>query len=153
LLGGAGMGSFFVFFSTAPWLMMGRYGLSPLSFSLLFATVAIAMMVTARVMGRLAPQWGVQNALRVGMVCLMAGGLLLAAGEALIPLSLLGFIAPMWLVGVGIATAVSVTPNGALRGFDHIAGTVTAVYFCLGGVLLGGIGTLIITLLPSGTNW
>ncbi|MEN1677567.1 hypothetical protein AAIH03_34990, partial [Pseudomonas aeruginosa] len=76
-----------------------------------------------------------------------------AAGEALIPLSLLGFIAPMWLVGVGIATAVSVTPNGALRGFDHIAGTVTAVYFCLGGVLLGGIGTLIITLLPSGTNW
>lgn len=149
----AGMGSFFVFFSTAPWLMMGRYGLSQLSFSLLFATVAIAMMVTARVMGRLAPQWGVQNALRVGMVCLMAGGLLLAAGEALIPLSLLGFIAPMWLVGVGIATAVSVTPNGALRGFDHIAGTVTAVYFCLGGVLLGGIGTLIITLLPSGTNW
>ncbi|MBN0639503.1 CmlB family chloramphenicol efflux MFS transporter, partial [Pseudomonas aeruginosa] len=81
----AGMGSFFVFFSTAPWLMMGRYGLSQLSFSLLFATVAIAMMVTARVMGRLAPQWGVQNALRVGMVCLMAGGLLLAAGEALIP--------------------------------------------------------------------
>ncbi|MEN1769585.1 hypothetical protein, partial [Pseudomonas aeruginosa] len=84
------------------------------------------LLVTARVMGRLAPQWGVQNALRVGMVCLMAGGLLLAAGEALIPLSLLGFIAPMWLVGVGIATAVSVTPNGALRGFDHIAGTVTA---------------------------
>ncbi|MEN1607145.1 hypothetical protein AAIH68_35695, partial [Pseudomonas aeruginosa] len=73
----------------------------------------ITTWVAARVMGRLAPQWGVQNALRVGMVCLMAGGLLLAAGEALIPLSLLGFIAPMWLVGVGIATAVSVTPNGA----------------------------------------
>ncbi len=46
------------------------------------------------------------------------------------------FIAPMWLVGIGVATAVSVSPNGALRKFDHVAGTVTAVYFCLGGVLL-----------------
>ncbi len=55
----------------------------------------------------------------------------------------------MWLVGVGIATAVSVAPNAALRGFDHIAGTATAVYFCLGGLLLGIIGTLIITLLST----
>ncbi|BDY51865.1 hypothetical protein MUTS5_03390 (plasmid) [Escherichia coli] len=67
--------------------------------------------------------------------------------------SVLGFIAPMWLVGIGVATAVSVAPNGALRGFDHVAGTVTAVYFCLGGVLLGSIGTLIISLLPRNTAW
>ena len=149
----AGMGSFFVFFSTAPWLMMGRQALSQLSFSLLFATVAIAMMATARIMGRLIPRWGSLNTLRVGMGCLVVGALLLAVGETLIPNSVLGFIAPMWLVGVGIATAASVAPNGALRGFDHIAGTATAVYFCLGGLLLGGIGTFIIALLPSDTTW
>ncbi|OTA19218.1 chloramphenicol efflux protein [Xenorhabdus beddingii] len=149
----AGMGSFFVFFSTAPWLMMGRQGLSQLSFSLLFATVAIAMMVTSRCVGRLIARWGSLNTLRAGMCCLMAGALLLAAGEMLIPKSVLGFIAPMWLVGVGIATAVSVAPNGALRGFDHIAGTATAVYFCLGGLLLGGIGTLSLTLLSHTTAW
>ena len=34
-----------------------------------------------------------------------------------------------------------------------VAGTVTAVYFCLGGVLLGSIGTLIISLLPRNTAW
>ncbi len=87
------------------------------------------------------------------MGCLMAGALLLAVGETLAPVSVLGFIAPMWLVGVGIATAVSVAPNAALRGFDHIAGTATAVYFCFGGLLLGIIGTLIITLLSTGTTW
>ncbi|MEL5396162.1 CmlA/FloR family chloramphenicol efflux MFS transporter [Serratia nevei] len=149
----AGMGSFFVFFSTAPWLMMGRQGLSQLSFSLLFATVAIAKMVTARIMGQLIPRWGSLNALRVGMGCLVVGALLLVVGEILIPNSVLGFVAPMWCVGVGIATAVSVAPNGALQGFDHVAGTATAVYFCLGGLLLGGIGTLIITFLPSDTTW
>ncbi|AOM41874.1 CmlA/FloR family chloramphenicol efflux MFS transporter [Xenorhabdus hominickii] len=149
----AGMGSFFVFFSTAPWLMMGRQELSQLSFSLLFATVAIAMVVTSRFVGGLIVRWGSLNMLRAGMGCLMAGALLLAIGETLIPQSVFGFIAPMWLVGVGIAIAVSVAPNGALLGFDHIAGTATAVYFCLGGLLLGGAGTLTLTLLSSSTTW
>ncbi len=149
----AGMGSFFVFFSTAPWLMMGRLELSQRNFSLLFATVAIVMMATARFMDRLVHWWGSLNTLRAGMVCLIAGALLLALGETLAPSLVLGFIAPMWCVGIGIAIAVSVAPNGALRGFDHIAGTATAVYFCLGGLLLGGIGTLTLMLFPSGTSW
>jgi MFS transporter, DHA1 family, chloramphenicol/florfenicol resistance protein len=149
----AGMGSFFVFFSTSPWLMMGRQGLTQLQFSLLFATVAVAMMATARIMGRLIARWGILNTLRMGMGCLLAGALLLSVGEVLVPTSVLGFIPPMWLVGVGIATAVSVAPSGALQGFDHIAGTATALYFCLGGLLLGGIGTLVMTLWPNGTAW
>ncbi|HBY5507523.1 TPA: chloramphenicol efflux MFS transporter, partial [Klebsiella pneumoniae] len=90
---------------------------------------------------------------RMGMGCLIAGAVLLVITELWIPQSVLGFIAPMWLVGVGVATAVSVAPNGALRGFDHIAGAVTAVYFCLGGLLLGSVGTLIISLLPRDTAW
>ncbi|MFS4722439.1 CmlA family chloramphenicol efflux MFS transporter [Klebsiella pneumoniae] len=149
----AGMGSFFVFFSIAPGLMMGRQGVSQLGFSLLFATVAIAMVFTARFMGRVIPKWGSPSVLRMGMGCLIAGAVLLAITEIWASQSVLGFIAPMWLVGIGVATAVSVSPNGALRGFDHVAGTVTAVYFCLGGVLLGSIGTLIISLLPRNTAW
>ncbi|EFH3799930.1 CmlA family chloramphenicol efflux MFS transporter [Escherichia coli] len=149
----AGMGSFFVFFSIAPGLMMGRQGVSQLGFSLLFATVAIAMVFTARFMGRVIPKWGSPSVLRMGMGCLIAGAVLLAITEIWALQSVLGFIAPMWLVGIGVATAVSVAPNGALRGFDHVAGTVTAVYFCLGGVLLGSIGTLIISLLPRNTAW
>ncbi|HAS0763709.1 chloramphenicol efflux MFS transporter CmlB [Pseudomonas aeruginosa] len=149
----AGMGSFFVFFSIAPGLMMGRQGMSQFGFSLLFATVAIAMMLAARFMGRVIAKWGSLSALRMGMGCLIAGAVLLVITELWIPQSVLGFIAPMWLVGVGVATAVSVAPNGALRGFDHIAGAVTAVYFCLGGLLLGSVGTLIISLLPRDTAW
>ncbi|REF25587.1 DHA1 family florfenicol/chloramphenicol resistance protein-like MFS transporter [Xenorhabdus cabanillasii] len=149
----AGMGSFFVFLSTAPWVMTGRQGLSQLTFSLLFATVAIAMMVTSRIAGGAIVRWGRLNMLRAGMCCLVAGALLLAVGELLMPESVLGFIAPMWLIGVGISTGVSVAPNGALRGFDHIAGTVTAFYFCLGGLLSGMVGTFTITLLSNETSW
>ncbi|MBJ3039149.1 Bcr/CflA family efflux MFS transporter, partial [Salmonella enterica subsp. enterica serovar Stanley] len=116
----AGMGSFFVFFSIAPGLMMGRQGVSQLGFSLLFATVAIAMVFTARFMGRVIPKWGSPSVLRMGMGCLIAGAVLLAITEIWALQSVLGFIAPMWLVGIGVATAVSVAPNGALRGFDHV---------------------------------
>ncbi|GLW38515.1 hypothetical protein Pcaca04_24510 [Pectobacterium carotovorum subsp. carotovorum] len=49
--------------------------------------------------------------------------------------------------------SVSIAPNGALQGFDEIAGTVTAVHFCLGGIVLGSIGTIIIFIFPVGTSW
>ncbi|MBC8950340.1 CmlA/FloR family chloramphenicol efflux MFS transporter [Xenorhabdus sp. TS4] len=149
----AGLGSFFVFFSTAPWVMMSRQGLSQITFSLLFATVAIAMMMTAQSVGSLITRWGTLNTLRVGMFCLMTGALLLSVGETLIPESVIGFIVPMWLVAVGISMAISVAPNGALQGFDHMAGTATAFYSCLGGLLLGIGGTLTITILSNATTW
>ena len=95
------------------------------------------MMATARIMKRLITCWGILNTLRMGMGCLLAGALLHCVGEVLVPTSVLGFIPPMWLAGVGIATAVSVTPNGAFQGFDHIAGVATAVYFFLGDLECG----------------
>lgn len=149
----AGMGSFFVFFSTAPQIMMGRQGLSPLLFSMVFATVAIAMMITARIIGKLIPVWGSLKVMRVAMGCLILGGVMLIISELLLPHWVPGFIAPMWIIGMGIAMSVSISPNGALQGFDELAGTVTAVYFCLGGVLLGSIGTVIISIFPVGTSW
>lgn len=149
----AAMGAFFVYFSTSPWLLMERHGLSPMVFSLAFATVAVAMLVAARITGRLVPRWGVPRTLRTAMTILMAGGGLLGLSEIGMPFSLPGFLVPMWLVGSGIAMAVSVAPNGAMQGFDGIAGTATAVYFCLGGLVLGGVGTLLLTLLPTDTHW
>lgn len=91
--------------------------------------------------------------MRIAMGCLILGGVMLIISELLFPSWVPGFIAPMWIIGIGIAMSVSIAPNGALQGFDEIAGTVTAVYFCLGGVLLGSIGTVIISIFPVGTSW
>lgn len=147
------MGAFFVYFSTSPWVLMGRHGLSELHFSLLFATVAIAMTATARAVGQVVRQWGVDVTVRAGMSLILLGGFSLAAGEVFAPQSVLCFIVPMWIVGSGIAVTGAAAPNGALHGFDSIAGTATALYFCLGGLMLGGISTVVLALLPNGTNW
>ncbi|MEN2976656.1 CmlA/FloR family chloramphenicol efflux MFS transporter (plasmid) [Tistrella bauzanensis] len=149
----AGMGCFFVFLSTAPGLMIGRQGLSPITFSLLFGTVAVVMMITARLIGPRVRHWGAIGCLRIAMACIIAASLLLTIGELAAPHAVTALLLPMWLAGIGIAITATVAPGIALHGFDHMAGTATALYFCVGGVVLGGVGTAMIGLSAAGTAW
>lgn len=56
---GTAMGAFFVFFSTAPRVLIEGAGFSELGFSLAFATVALVMIVTARFAKRFVTRWGI----------------------------------------------------------------------------------------------
>ncbi|MBX5463823.1 MAG: CmlA/FloR family chloramphenicol efflux MFS transporter [Steroidobacteraceae bacterium] len=150
---GAGMGAFFVCFSTSPWLIMERMRLSQIVFSMLFATIAVTMMIASRIIGNVAPRWGMRRSLQRGMACLLVAGVLLALGERLAPDALLSALVPMWISGFGIAIANAVAPNGALRDFDHAAGTATAWFFCIGGAFSGITGTAAAALFPVDTRW
>ncbi|WP_425960800.1 CmlA/FloR family chloramphenicol efflux MFS transporter [Rhizobium nepotum] len=149
----AAMGTFFVFFSTAPRVMIGRAGLSEMEFSLLFATVAIAMIVTTRFATFFVARWGVQGSLVRGMVLLLVGAFLFTAGEVGAIPSFLTFIVPMWVMAIGIVFTVSVTANGALEEFGHMAGTAVAFYFCIQSLCVGIAGTLAVVILPGDTAW
>mgnify|MGYP001179517324 CR=1 FL=1 len=149
----AGMGSFFVFFSTAPRVLIGRAGYTEFWFSLTFATVALVMITTARFAKAFVGRWGVAGCVARGMVMLVCGALLLAAGEAHASPSFLTFILPMWVMAIGIVLTVSVTANGALRGFDVIAGSAVAIYFCIQSLIVSIAGTLAVTLLDGASAW
>lgn len=150
---GAGMGAFFVCFSTSPWLMMERMQLSQIAFSTLFATIAITMILASRIIGSLAPRWGMRRSLERAMACLLVAGVLLVLAEILAPEALLSALVPMWIAGLGIAVANAVAPNAAMRDFDRAAGTATAWFFCLGGAFSGITGTLVAAVLPMDTRW
>jgi MFS transporter, DHA1 family, chloramphenicol/florfenicol resistance protein len=147
------MGAFFVYFSTAPLVLINRAGLTPVEFSLAFATVALIMMMMSRFVGRLVERWGESGCLLRGMAVLMAGAVLLSLGQILLFPSLLGFIGPMWLIATGISITCAVTANGALRPFGHAAGTATAIYSCIESLLVTSLGTVSVTLLPPDTAW
>ena len=55
----AGMGTFFVFFSTAPRMLIGQADYSEIGFSLAFATVALVMIVTTRFAKSFVARWGI----------------------------------------------------------------------------------------------
>ncbi len=149
----AGMGSFFVFFSTAPRVLVGQAGYSELSFSLVFSTVALVMIATTRFARRFIEAWGVAGCVGRGMALLATGSLLLGMGQIFAPPSFASFIVPMWVVAVGIVFTVSVTANGALADFDDIAGSAVAFYFCVQSLIVSVFGTLAVTVLNGDTAW
>jgi len=149
----AAMGSFFVFFSTAPRVLIDRAGYSELGFSLAFATAAVVMIVTSRFARRFLERRGVAGSLARGMGLLLVGAALQAVGESVFQPSFWSFILPMWVIAAGIVIASSVTANGALEEFGEIAGTAVALHFCVQSIIVGVAGTLFVLMLGGDTAW
>jgi DHA1 family florfenicol/chloramphenicol resistance protein-like MFS transporter len=63
------------------------------------------------------------------------------------------FIAPMWVMAVGIVFTGAVTANGALEEFGDIAGTAVALYFCVQSLIVSIGGTLAAVHLQGDTAW
>lgn len=149
----AAMGAFFVFFSTAPRVLIGEAGFSQIGFSLAFATAAVVMIATSRFVGRLVARWGVAGCLARGMAMLLIGAALLAAGQLWGAPSFWTFVLPMWVMAVGIVLTASVTANGALADFGSTAGTAVALYFCVESLIVGIVGTAAVVWLGGSTAW
>jgi len=86
------MGAFFVFFSTAPRILIDRAGFSGIGFSVAFATVALAMIVTAPFAKSFVMRWGIAGSLARGMATLLLGAVLLAFGELFLQPSFVSFV-------------------------------------------------------------
>ncbi|QHS38002.1 multidrug effflux MFS transporter [Alcaligenes faecalis] len=148
-----GMGTFFVYFSTAPRVLIGQAAYSEMSFSLAFASVALVMIATTRLSKTFVARWGTAGSLKRGMGLIALAALLLAAGQLLLEPTFASFILPMWLAAIGIVMTVSVTANGALAQFNDVAGSAVAIYFCVESLIVSVIGTLAVTLLDGDTAW
>lgn len=149
----AAMGAFFVFFSIAPRVLIGRVGLSQVAFSATFATVAVVMIVTTRFTRFFVPRWGVEGSLIRGLCVILAGACILAIGAVSNEPSVLTFVLPMWLIAVGMVLVVSVTANGALQEFSDAAGTAVALYYCVQSLIVGAFGTAVVVVLPGDSAW
>ncbi len=150
---GTAMGTFFVFFSSAPRVLMGNGSMSELEFSVAFATVALAMIVTTRFAKGFVARWGIAGSVVRGMVLLLAGTGLLLVGQLWLQPSVVSFIVPMWLVAVGIVVTTAVTANGALQEFSDVAGTAVALHFCIQSLIVGVVGTLFVLFHDGDTAW
>ncbi|MGJ7039815.1 DHA1 family florfenicol/chloramphenicol resistance protein-like MFS transporter [Shinella sp. BE166] len=149
----AAMGTFFVFFSTAPRILMDGADFSQLGFSLSFATAALVMIATTRFAKRFVERWGIAGSMVRGMLLLLMSAGLLALGQLWAVPSFWTFMAPVWLMAVGIVLTVSVSANGALQGFASTAGTAVALHFCVQSLITGLAGTAFVVLLDGTTAW
>jgi len=149
----AAMGTFFVFFSTAPRVLIDRAGYSELEFSVAFATAAVVMIIATRFAKRFVARWGNSGSLLRGMVILLLGAVLLGTGQVFGAPSFATFIVPMWVMAIGIVFTVSVTANGALEKFGDIAGSAVALHFCVQSLIVSTGGTLAVIWLHGDSAW
>lgn len=149
----AAMGTFFVFVSTAPRVLIDTAGYSEMEFSLSFASAAVVMIVTTRFARYFVAAWGIPGSLARGMATILSGAVLLSLGQMLGSPSFLTFVVPMWVIAIGIVFAVSVTANGALADFGDIAGSAVALYFCIQSLFVGIVGTLMVIVFDGDTAW
>lgn len=149
----AAMGTFFVFFSTAPRILMDEAGFSEFGFSLAFASAALVMIATARFAEGIVGRWGIPGCMVRGMTLLLAGAGLLALGQMLAAPSFWTVLPPVWVMAVGIVLTASVAANGALRAFGKTAGTAVALHFCVQSLITGLAGTAFVILLDGTTAW
>lgn len=147
------MGTFFVFFSTAPRVLIGHAGYSEFGFSLAFATVAGVMIATTRFARTIVGKWGVPGCVTRGMLLLICGAALLAFGQIFGSPSFASFLLPVWIMAVGIVFAASVTANGALAEFGDTAGSAVAFYSCIQSLIVSVGGTLSVTILDGDSAW
>lgn len=147
------MGSFFVFFSTAPRVLMEKVGLSQMHFSFVFASVAIVMIVVSHFAKSFVTKWGTKGSLIRGLIIILMGSIILTGCNNLMDLSIASFVLPMWVIAVGMIFIVSVTANGALEEFPHMAGTAVAFYYCLQSLIVSVVGTAVTLLLPGDSAW
>lgn len=148
---GTAMGTFFVFFSTAPRVLIEQAGMSELGFSIVFATVAAVMIAASRFTPGFVAKWGTAGCVFRGLMLIFSAALLLMLRQFGWSNSVVLFIAPMWIGALGIVMIGSVTANGALRDFGDAAGIAVALHFCGQSVIVGLVGTAFIVMLGGST--
>lgn len=149
-IGAFGMGSFFVFLSSASFVYTGQFGLSPTQFSLAFAVNAIGFFAASQVAGPLASRIGMSRVVLFGTLgfaffaCLLA--VLGFAGFA----DLWVIIALLFCANAGLGLVIPSTMVMALDPHGDIAGLASS----LGGaiqMLTGGAIVVLVSPFFDGT--
>ncbi len=154
------MGGLFSMFSAAPRILIEGYGFTPIALGLFFAGTVMVVFGSGMLAARLAPRFGLERAIRYGLLIAFLGGVAILAA-AYMHANVATFIAAtcIFLLGMGVVnplgTAQTLSPFGthagaasALLGFWQMTGAAIGVFLvativtdallALGIVLTGG---------------
>ncbi len=140
--------SLFTFISGSSFVLIDRYGLSPVMYGLCFGVVVLGYMVGNFASGRLTQRLGIRRmialGLWVGSLAAMLGlGLTLAGAEGVAAI-----VGPVALVMVGAGLVLPNALAGAVGPFGDMAGTASALLgfaqmllAALAGLIVGHFGS------------
>jgi DHA1 family bicyclomycin/chloramphenicol resistance-like MFS transporter len=136
----------FAYIAGAPFLLQGRFGLSPQAFGLAFSANAIGMILMTQLNPVLVGRFGPVRVLSAGVLVALTGALALLVTSLSEVGGLLGFMLPMFLVMSAAGLCNPNAPAIALSRHGDVAGTAAAVLgavqFMIGGSVAPLVGAL-----------
>ena len=144
VVGALGMGSFFVFLASAPFVYTNQFGLSPTGFSLAFAANAIGFFSASQLAGPMADRIGLARTVLIGVTVFAVFGVFLAILAMTISLSLWIVIGLLFLANAGLGLVIPTTMVMALDPHGQIAGLASSlggtIQLMAGGILIVLVG-------------
>ncbi|MGL4240911.1 MAG: multidrug effflux MFS transporter [Beijerinckiaceae bacterium] len=117
----------FGFISGSSFVLQGAYGFSPMAFAVAFSIMCVGFIggtvVTQAIVGRL----GTAGTIRLGSICLAAGGIAMLAAMAAGLGAEAAVIAPMTVYAFGVGLVMPATNASAMMPFGNRAGSASSL--------------------------
>jgi len=126
-VGGFGISTFFAYLSSAPFVLINHYGLTPTEFSLCFALNAASFFGFSQLTGTLTKRYGLPAVIRIAVLGMMAAMVTLAvlvfAGFSSLPVMMAGLFIGYGFLGLVLPTSAVLS----LENHGAVAGTASAL--------------------------
>ncbi len=117
----------FAFLCGSSYVLQEIYGFSPMQFGLLFAICSMSFVFGAFVGGRMVGRRGIDGMIRLGVLCLMLGGVAQMAAVLAFPTAAAAVIGPEMIYFLGIGFLLPNTQAAAMQPFPERAGAASSL--------------------------
>ncbi len=117
----------FAFLSGSSYVLQKVYGFSPVHFGLLFATCSFSFVCGAFLGGRMVARRGLDGMIRLGVLCLLLGGLGQVLGVLALPTTTAALVFPEMVYFLGIGFLLPNTQAAAMQPFPERAGAASSL--------------------------
>jgi hypothetical protein len=116
------MGSFFMFFSQSPYIIMETLQYSKTAYGLFFGIVGLSFFIASLFTATITQRYNTHFTVSFGAFLMLTGGLMLILLEWLFGITIVGFILPMMIIVAGAAYTIGAGLAGTMQPFGSIAG-------------------------------
>lgn len=122
LAAATGMGSFFMFFSQSPYIIIDTLHYTKFQYGLFFGIVGLSFFSASLCTNNIAHRIGNHHTVELGSALMAMGGFSLILCQYLFGITITGFILPMMAIVSGAALNIGSGLSGTMSPFGNIAG-------------------------------
>ena len=126
LCSAVGICVFFTFFSTSPYILIQLLHVPADHFGFYFGMLGVVLLAGSLIGAKIVEHVGIYKTTLLGALLVLVGGLVMWASYGVFGLTIVGFVLPFAISGLGSALMVGSASAGAMAPFPNRAGVASA---------------------------